>query len=162
MKKNKIICFDIDNIICKTINKNYQKSKPIKKVISLINNLYTKGFTIKIFTARHMGKFKGNVQKVNKYGYNKDMIMKVVGNLLCKIRFAPDRNGKKKIVRKMFEALTEKRSILFINDYRKFRSILDKKLKELYYDESWFIPYMWYRRIFGKRLKWEENLNNIP
>ena len=71
MKKNKIICFDIDNIICKTINKYYKKSKPIKKVISLINNLYTKGFTIKIFTARHMGKFKGNVQKVNKYGYNK-------------------------------------------------------------------------------------------
>ena len=99
---------------------------------------------------------------LNKYGYNKDMIMKVVGNLLCKIRFSPDRNGKKKIVRKMFEALTEKRSILFINDYRKFRIILDKKLKELYYDESWFIAYIWYRRIFGKRLKWEENLNKIP
>ena len=62
----------------------------------------------------------------------------------------------------MFEVLSEKRSILFINDYRKFRIILDKKLKELYYDESWFIAYIWYRRIFGKRLKWEENLNNIP
>ena len=89
---------------------------------------------------------------LNKYGYNKDMIMKVVSNLLYKIRLVSDRDGKKKIVRKIFEGLTEKRSILFINDNRAFRNILDKKLKELYYDESWFSAYIWYRRIFGKRL----------
>ncbi len=28
----KIICFDIDNVICKTIKNKYSKSKPKKKV----------------------------------------------------------------------------------------------------------------------------------
>ena len=27
----KSICFDIDNVICKTVKSNYIKSKPIKK-----------------------------------------------------------------------------------------------------------------------------------
>ena len=31
MKKKYIFCFDIDNVICKTINKNYKTSKPNKK-----------------------------------------------------------------------------------------------------------------------------------
>ena len=38
IKKN--ICFDLDNVICRTINKNYKNSKPIKKSIKLINELF--------------------------------------------------------------------------------------------------------------------------
>ena len=67
----KILCFDLDNVICFTKGNDYDKSKPNKKIISLINNLYKDGYTIKIFTARYMGKFKGNSKKATKYGYKK-------------------------------------------------------------------------------------------
>lgn len=56
----KIICFDIDNVICKTTDSNYKKSRPILKNIKTINELYSSGFIIKIFTARFMGRNKDN------------------------------------------------------------------------------------------------------
>ena len=60
-RKIKRICFDIDGIIC-TVNKsnNYKKSKPIKKNIEFINNLYNSGYTITLHTARYMGRYKNN------------------------------------------------------------------------------------------------------
>lgn len=60
----KIVCFDLDNVICKTINKNYRKSIKIKKTVDLINLLYSKDYYIKIFTARGMNKFKANKKKI--------------------------------------------------------------------------------------------------
>ena len=49
--KLKIICFDIDNVICKTNNtKNYSKSVPIKKNIKVINEAYNNGFNIILYT----------------------------------------------------------------------------------------------------------------
>ena len=65
-KKLKIICFDIDNVICKTNGNNYKLSRPSKTAIKIINSLYDKGFYIKIFTARYMGRFKENKKKVIK------------------------------------------------------------------------------------------------
>ena len=47
VNEKKIICFDIDNIICKTVKNNYKNSKPNKKIIKLINSLFEKGYTIK-------------------------------------------------------------------------------------------------------------------
>lgn len=45
--KFKKICFDIDNVVCTTNNKNdYSKSKPIKNNIKIINELYNNGFII--------------------------------------------------------------------------------------------------------------------
>ena len=64
--KKKIICFDIDNTICKTIGSNYKKSKPILKNIKFINDLYKKGFIIKIYTARYMGRTNDNVIEAKK------------------------------------------------------------------------------------------------
>ena len=55
-KINKVICFDIDGVICKTSSNNYKNSKPIKKNIKIINELYKKGYFIKLFTARFMGR----------------------------------------------------------------------------------------------------------
>ena len=46
--KKKILCFDIDGVICKTHKRNYSKAKPNKKVIKLINDLYD-GYKIKIY-----------------------------------------------------------------------------------------------------------------
>ena len=66
MKINKTLCFDLDNVICKTNNKNeYKKSIPKKKAINKINQL-SKKYKIIIFTARGMGRFKGNLKKIKK------------------------------------------------------------------------------------------------
>jgi len=66
---SKILCFDIDNVICKTQKKNYKNSKPDKAVIKKINQLYERGHIIKIFTARYMGRNNENVSKAKKQGY---------------------------------------------------------------------------------------------
>ena len=65
--KLKIICFDIDNVICHTNSKkNYLKSKPIKKNIRLINDIYNNGYTIILYTARGMGRYNGNLTRIKK------------------------------------------------------------------------------------------------
>jgi len=65
--KIKTICFDIDNVICKTNElKNYSKSIPLKKNIKVINKAYNSGFNIILYTARYMGRTKGNLTEVNK------------------------------------------------------------------------------------------------
>ena len=69
--KKKILCFDLDNMICTTKGQNYSRSKPKKKVIELINSLYEQGHTIKILTARYMGRTNDNLIKANKMGYKK-------------------------------------------------------------------------------------------
>lgn len=56
----KTICFDLDGVLCETKNGNYLNSKPKKKVINLINKLYSKGYKIIIFTARFMGRTNNN------------------------------------------------------------------------------------------------------
>ncbi len=85
MKKNykKILCFDVDGVICKTKKSNYKNSIPIKKNINIINKLYDKNFYIKIFTARYMGRFKENKTKVNK----KLNETKIFLNEKCKLKY---------------------------------------------------------------------------
>jgi len=68
--KNKIICFDLDGIICKTSKKNYMSARPIKKVINLINKLYFDNYII-IFTARYMGRNNEKVGVAKKEGFKK-------------------------------------------------------------------------------------------
>ena len=67
--KKQIICFDIDNVICRTVKNFYKSSKPNKKAIALINRLYLENFYIKIFTARFMGQLNGNKKKIKQVGY---------------------------------------------------------------------------------------------
>lgn len=64
--KKKIICFDLDNVICTTKKNYYKKSKPKKNVIKLINNLHKKGHKILIFTARGMSTYKKNIKLILK------------------------------------------------------------------------------------------------
>ena len=71
--KKFIFCFDLDNVICTTKKNNYNSSKPNKKAINLINNLYIKGHYIKIFTARFMGRNNENTTKAKKQGYKKTL-----------------------------------------------------------------------------------------
>lgn len=65
---NKIICFDIDGVICKNKNNEYQNSKPIIKTVKLINNLYNNNYYIKLFTARFMGRNNDDCKKAKKQG----------------------------------------------------------------------------------------------
>ena len=64
--KKKIICFDLDNVLCKTRKSDYIKSKPLKRNIDLVNDLFNSGFYIKIFTARYMGRNNDNRLKAIK------------------------------------------------------------------------------------------------
>ena len=56
----KIICVDIDNTICTTQKNNYLESRPKKKIIKYLNNLYSSGYIIKLYTARGMGRSNDN------------------------------------------------------------------------------------------------------
>ena len=47
-----IYCFDIDGTICTFTDGQYEKALPYENRIKQINNLYQKGHTIKLFTAR--------------------------------------------------------------------------------------------------------------
>lgn len=68
MDKQKIIAFDLDDVICFRPKeyenlgpKKYSYCKPYKEVINLVNSLYDDGNKIIIYTARGMEQFKGNI-----------------------------------------------------------------------------------------------------
>ena len=69
--KKIIICFDIDNTICKTIGNKYHLAKPISSKIKKINKLYENGYYIKIFTARYMGRCNESIKCAKKKGFLK-------------------------------------------------------------------------------------------
>ena len=68
--KKKIFCFDIDGVICSTKKNDYEKSKPNKNAIKIINELYLKNKII-IFTSRYMGRNNENIKKAKAQGYSK-------------------------------------------------------------------------------------------
>jgi hypothetical protein len=53
-----VICFDLDNTLCKTEGTDYKNSTPIQYRINRVNELYKKN-TIIIFTGR------GSVSRIN-------------------------------------------------------------------------------------------------
>lgn len=59
-----IFCFDLDNTICFTKDKDYANSKPDPDMVKIINSLYDESHVIKIYTSRGMGRFLGDVKKV--------------------------------------------------------------------------------------------------
>ena len=65
----KIICFDLDGVICTNTWGKYEDAKPLKKSIIKINKLYEKGYIIKVFTARFMSRNNENIDDVYKMGY---------------------------------------------------------------------------------------------
>ena len=77
MIKNKVIAFDLDDVICKRPSnlenigiKKYKFCVPIKKNINLINNLFDNGAIIKIYTARGMSHYKSDINKIKKNLYS--------------------------------------------------------------------------------------------
>ena len=74
--KKKIIAFDLDETLCfrtkehNTI-KRYDYCKPIKKNIIIVKKLYKSGYYIKIYTARGINSFNGNINKIYQMLYKK-------------------------------------------------------------------------------------------
>jgi len=69
--RNKIIAFDLDETLCERPKgienlgpKKYNFCTPKQDMIDVLNGLFDKGYTIIIYTARGMGQFNGDVQKV--------------------------------------------------------------------------------------------------
>lgn len=62
-------CFDLDGTLCTQRNRDYENAIPIKKNIKKVNELYNKGNTIIIFTARYMGRTNENKDEAIKLGY---------------------------------------------------------------------------------------------
>lgn len=71
MKKISTFCFDLDGVICNNTYGKYDEAKPYPKAINKINNLFSDGHYIIIFTARYMGRFKNDSSKAINYGYEK-------------------------------------------------------------------------------------------
>lgn len=66
-----IIAFDLDDVLCtrdlmyESLGAcKYNYCVPVDEMISIVNNLYAEGHYIKIYTARGMGQFNGDVIKV--------------------------------------------------------------------------------------------------
>tara|TARA_B110000008_G_C16475749_1_gene366075 strand:- start:89 stop:445 length:357 start_codon:yes stop_codon:yes gene_type:complete len=113
--KLKTICFDIDNVICKTNNtRNYSKSVPIKKNIKVINKAYNSGFNIILYTARYMGRCKGNLKKVKKQ--IKPLTLKQLNN--WGVKYHKIYFGKPS-----FDLFIDDKSIFFKKDWQKLLKI---------------------------------------
>ena len=56
----KTYVFDLDGTLCTNTNGDYNKAKPIKERIKIVNDLYVKGNKIIILTARGMGRFSNS------------------------------------------------------------------------------------------------------
>ena len=61
-----VLCFDLDNVICRTKGVAYRDAKPITKTVNIINTAYDLKFKILIFTGRFYGKCNGDLNKILK------------------------------------------------------------------------------------------------
>ena len=78
MSKQKIIAFDLDDVICFRSMEyenlgpdKYSYCQPYQETVELINSLYDDGYKIVIYTARGMSQFNGNIIEVYSKLYNK-------------------------------------------------------------------------------------------
>jgi len=69
IKNSRIYCFDLDGVICDTKMNFYKSSTPIPQAIKKINQIYSRGDKVIIFTARFMGRSNENINLAKKKGY---------------------------------------------------------------------------------------------
>lgn len=61
----KRLIFDLDNTLCKSIDKDYKNAAPNSEVISQLRVYKNQGFEIVISTSRNMRTYSGSVGKIN-------------------------------------------------------------------------------------------------
>ena len=76
MSKQKVIAFDLDDVICYRPDgyehlgvDKYNYCMPYQDAVDLVNSLYEENY-IKIYTARGMSQFKGDVDLIHEFLYN--------------------------------------------------------------------------------------------
>ena len=76
MSKQKVIAFDLDDVICYRPDgyehlgaDKYNYCVPYQDAVDLVNSLYEENY-IKIYTARGMSQFKGDVDLIHEFLYN--------------------------------------------------------------------------------------------
>jgi hydroxymethylpyrimidine pyrophosphatase-like HAD family hydrolase len=77
MDNKKILAFDLDDTICFRPNEfehlgtsKYIHCQPIPEMVELVNEMYDKGHTIYIYTARGMMTLKGDLKKIHETLYD--------------------------------------------------------------------------------------------
>ena len=90
--------------------------------------------------------------EMSNLGYRKNMIIVIVKNYLRENEKLFSRKEKVEIVKGMFGILCDRRCNKFINTHSRFKKTIEKKLEELYNVDKFFMAYIYYRRIFGKRI----------
>ena len=63
------ILFDLDGTICPQCGGDYENLQPFPEAVETINRLYDEGHKIVIYTARFMGRNKGDVLATYREGY---------------------------------------------------------------------------------------------
>jgi hypothetical protein len=68
---SKVVAFDLDDVLCYRSFEfenfgllKYDYCKPNNNMIDVVNDLYKNGYIIKIYTARGMTQFSGDVNKI--------------------------------------------------------------------------------------------------
>jgi len=61
---NKVICVDVDDTICHTINRDYANSVPIEPMVARLREARARGYHIVLHTARGQGRSDGAWQSV--------------------------------------------------------------------------------------------------
>lgn len=61
----KRLVMDLDDTICRTLDGNYQQSKPVDGIAERIREYKAMGFEIVINTSRNMRTYQGNIGKIN-------------------------------------------------------------------------------------------------
>jgi hypothetical protein len=57
---NQVYVFDLDGTLCTLVNGNYSQAEPMTERIKTVNELFSAGHVIHIYTARGMGRFSND------------------------------------------------------------------------------------------------------
>jgi capsule biosynthesis phosphatase len=114
----KIICFDLDGVICNQTEGDYENAIPDREAIKIINRLYDQGNRIIVSTSRFMGRNKNNIIATYKEGY--EFTLKQLKG--WKVKFHELNMGKPRC-----DALVDDRAVFFERDWKKIYRTLTEK-----------------------------------
>ncbi len=115
----KVICFDLDGIICGQTEGDYEKAVPSKEAIETINRLYDEGHKIIIVTSRFMGRNNSNVIETYKNGY--DFTVRQLKG--WGVKYHELHMGKPR-----YDVLVDDRSVFFENDWPKILRDIEARI----------------------------------
>ena len=64
MNPNTVICVDVDDTLCVTVNRDYANSEPIQPMIEKVRHAKAAGWQVVLYTARGQGRSEGQWQTV--------------------------------------------------------------------------------------------------